>query len=133
MIGNFSNDMNQKIKNYNIAINYSIQTILSMCDIKIKVSLICRLVSEFAFCTKLSLSQSSFYTLHSIFEKDISRVYCMILQILQMSEKNARRNLTRHSLRKKGKKKKKIKSQAFQVRDICIIFRNFVYTSSCNT
>lgn len=106
MISNFSIDINQKIKNYNISINYSIQTIFSTCDIKIKVSLICRLVSEFTFCTKLSLSQSSFYTLHSIFEKDISRVHCMILQILQMSEKNARRNLTRHSLRKKGEKKK---------------------------
>lgn len=61
MISNFSIDINQKIKNYNISINYSIQTIFSTCDIKIKVSLICRLVSEFTFCTKLSLSQSSFY------------------------------------------------------------------------
>lgn len=135
MINNFSINMNKKkIKNYNISITYSIlcfPCVISKSKFRWDEK-ICRLVSKFAFCTKLSLLQyvSSFYTLYSTFEKDISRVHYMILQILQMSEKNVRRNLMRHSLQKK---EKKTKSQAFQMQDICVIFRNFVYVSSCNT
>lgn len=102
MISNFSIDINQKIKNYNISINYSVQTIFSTCDIKIKVSLICRLVSEFTFCTKLSLSQSSFYLRKRYF----TRALHDIANIANVREKCSAKFDATLIAKERGKKKK---------------------------
>lgn len=102
MISNFSIDINQKIKNYNISINYSIQTIFSTCDIKIKVSLICCLVSEFTFCTKLSLSQSSFYLRKRYFTRTLHD----IANIANVREKCSAKFDATLIAKERGKKKK---------------------------